>query len=92
MPRVGHLDRHFYNWRSKYSGMEVADAKHLKALETENARLKKLLAEALLGNEVTKDVLSKMYGPPRVRKGRLARRAGFCTNVSGLLIGRCPWP
>ena len=49
----------YYLWRSKFGGMDVSDAKRLKALESENARLKKLLAEALLENEVTKEVLRK---------------------------------
>lgn len=51
----------FYNWRSKYGGMEVSEAKRLKELETENAKLKKLLAEKLLENEAMKDVLSKKW-------------------------------
>jgi len=49
----------FYNWRSKYAGLEVNEAKRLKDLESENNRLKKLLAEKLLENEAMKDVLSK---------------------------------
>jgi putative transposase len=59
--RHGFSEASFYLWRSKYGGMEVADAKRLKALESENARLKKLLAEALLENEVTKEVLRKKW-------------------------------
>jgi putative transposase len=59
--RHGFSEASFYLWRSKYGGMEVADAKRLKALEAENARLKKLLAEALLENEVTKEVLRKKW-------------------------------
>ena len=49
-----------YNWRSKYGGMEVSDAKRLKELESENTKLKKLLAEKLLETEALKDVLSKI--------------------------------
>lgn len=49
----------FYNWRSKYAGLEVSEAKRLKELEHENAKLKKLLAEKLLENEAMRDVLSK---------------------------------
>ena len=45
----------------KFGGMDVSDAKRLKVLESENARLKKLLAEALLENEVTKEVLRKKW-------------------------------
>ena len=51
----------FYNWRSKYTGLEVNEAKRLKDLESENNRLKKLLAEKLLENEAMKDVLSKKW-------------------------------
>ena len=55
--RHGFSEASFYLWRSRYGGMEVSDAKRLKALEAENTRLKKLLAEAVLENEVTKEVL-----------------------------------
>lgn len=51
----------FYNWRSKYAGLEVKEAKRLKDLESENNRLKKLLAEKLLENEAMKDVLSRKW-------------------------------
>ena len=59
--KYGFSDGSFYTWRSKFGGMDVSDAKRLKALESENARLKKLLAEALLENEVTKEVLRKKW-------------------------------
>ena len=49
----------FYKWKAKYGGLEVSDAKRLKALESENAKLKKLLAEAMLDNAMLKDVASK---------------------------------
>ena len=65
----GFSEASFYLWRSKYGGMNVSDAKRLKALEAENTKLKKLLAEAMLENEVTKEALRKMYDPPRVCKG-----------------------
>ena len=51
----------FYNWKAKYDGLEVSDAKRLKALEGENAKLKKLLAEAMLDNAMLKDVASKKW-------------------------------
>ena len=57
--RHGFSEASYYLWHSKFGGMDVSDAKRLKALESENARLKKLLAEALLENEVTKEVLRK---------------------------------
>ena len=55
----GFSDASFYLWRSKFGGMDVSDAKRLKALEGENARLKKLLAESMLENEVTREALRK---------------------------------
>jgi len=57
----GFSDASFYLWRSKFGGMDVSDAKRLKALEVENARLKKLLAESMLENEVTREALRKKY-------------------------------
>jgi len=51
----------YYLWRSKFGGMSVSDAKRLKELETENTRLKKLLSESLLENEVTREVLRKKW-------------------------------
>ena len=51
----------FYNWRSKYAGLEVNVAKRLKSLELENNQLKKLLAEKLKESKALKDVLSKKW-------------------------------
>jgi putative transposase len=51
----------FYKWKAKYGGLEVSDAKRLKALEDENARLKKLLADAMLDNAMLKEVASKKW-------------------------------
>ena len=51
----------FYNWRSKYAGQEDNEAKRLRGLESETAKLKKLLADKLLAVEVMKDVLSKEW-------------------------------
>ncbi len=51
----------FYNWRSKYAGLEVNEAKRLRELELENNKLKKLLAEKLLENEAMKDALTKKW-------------------------------
>ena len=53
----GFSDASYYLWRSKFGGMRVSDAKRLKELEIENGRLKKLLADALRENEVTREVL-----------------------------------
>lgn len=57
----GFSEASYYLWRSKYGGMEVSDAKRLKSLEAENARLKKLLAESMLENEVTREALRKKW-------------------------------
>jgi len=51
----------FYNWRSKYSGMELSDLKKMCELEDENNRLKKLVAELSLDNQALKSVLSKKW-------------------------------
>lgn len=57
----GISDATYYNWRSKYGGMEVSDAKRLKALEDENKKLKQMLADSMLENMAIKDVLSKKW-------------------------------
>ena len=51
----------FYKWKSKYGGLEVNEAKRLRALEVENSKLKRLLADAMLDNAALKDVLSKKW-------------------------------
>ena len=51
----------FYKWKSKFGGMDVSDAKRLRALEDENAKLKKLLAETMLDNAILKDVTSRKW-------------------------------
>ena len=55
----GISDATLYTWKSKYGGLEVSEARRLKSLEDENRRLKKLLAEAVLGNAALKDLLGK---------------------------------
>jgi putative transposase len=51
----------FYKWKAKFGGMDVSDAKRLKALEDENAKLKKLLAESMLDIAILKDVNSRKW-------------------------------
>ena len=51
----------FYNWKSKFGGMDVSEARRLKALEGENAKLKRLLADTMLDNAALKDLLSKKW-------------------------------
>lgn len=57
--RHGFSEASYYPWRNKFGGMSVPDAKRLKELETENTRLKKLLAEQMFEKEVIQDVLRK---------------------------------
>lgn len=57
----GFSEASFYLWRSKFGGMDVSDAKRLKSLEAENGKLKKLLAESMLENEVIKEALRKKW-------------------------------
>jgi putative transposase len=57
----GMSDATFYNWKSKYGGLEVSEAKRLRALEAENAKLKRLLADAMLDNAALKDLLGKKW-------------------------------
>jgi putative transposase len=51
----------FYKWKAKYGGLDVSDARRLKALEAENAKLKRLLADAMLDNVMLKDIASKKW-------------------------------
>jgi putative transposase len=57
--RHGISQQTFYRWKSKYGGMEIPDAQKLKALEDENRRLKRLLAESMLDVSALKDLLGK---------------------------------
>jgi putative transposase len=59
--KYGISDATFYKWRSRYGGMEVSDARRLKALEDENRRLKKLLAESMLDASTLKEMLGKNF-------------------------------
>ena len=51
----------FYNWRSKYAGLEINKAKRMRKLESENSRLKRLLAEKAIENKAMRDALSKKW-------------------------------
>ena len=51
----------FYKWKARYGGMDVSEARRLKALEDENAKLKRMLAEAMLDNVALKDLLGKKW-------------------------------
>lgn len=59
--RHGFSEASYYLWRSKFGGMSVPDAKRLKELESENARLKKILAENMLELEISREVIRKKW-------------------------------
>jgi putative transposase len=59
--KYGMSEATLYNWKGKYGGMEVSDAKRLKALEEENSKLKKLLAESLLDASALRALLAKKW-------------------------------
>jgi len=59
--RHGVSEATIYNWKSKYGGLEVSEARRLKAIEDENATLKRLLADAMLDKAALKDLLSKKW-------------------------------
>jgi|1185.fasta_scaffold24568_1 putative transposase len=59
--KLGVSEQTFYRWKQKYGGMEVSDARRLKALEEENRRLKKLVADQALDMQILKEVLAKKW-------------------------------
>jgi putative transposase len=59
--RHGISEATIYNWKAKYGGMEVSEAKRLRSLEDENAKLKRLLADTMLDNAALKDLLAKNW-------------------------------
>ncbi len=59
--KLGISEQTFYRWKQKYGGMEVSDARRLKALEEENRRLKKLVADQALDVQILKEVLAKKW-------------------------------
>lgn len=59
--RQGISSATFYNWKAKFGGMDVSEAKRLRALEDENAKLKRLLADAMLDQAALKELLSKKW-------------------------------
>ena len=59
--RHGVSEATIYNWKAKYGGLEVSEAKRLRSLEDENAKLKRLLAEAMLDIAVLKDISAKKW-------------------------------
>ena len=76
----------FYDWRSKYSVMEVNEAKWFKELESDNSKLKKMLADKLLEVEAMKDVLSKKWWRQQQENLLLAIWLMHLSSVNGLLV------
>jgi putative transposase len=68
VPQIGVSEATFYSGKAKYGGLEISEAKRLKGLESENAKLKKLLADAMLDNAALKDLLAKMVTPTAKRE------------------------
>jgi putative transposase len=59
--RLGVTETTFYRWRQKYAGLEVNEAKRLRELEQENGRLKRMVADLMLDNQILRDVNSKKW-------------------------------
>jgi putative transposase len=59
--RLGVTEQSFYRWRRKYGGLEVNEAKRLRELELENGRLKRVVADLVLDNQMLRDVNSKKW-------------------------------
>jgi putative transposase len=59
--KYGMSDATYYNWKARYAGMTVSDLRRLKALESENRRLKQIVAEQVLDNQTLKELLSKNF-------------------------------
>jgi putative transposase len=79
LPQARHLGSDVLQIQAKFGGMEVSDARRLKALEDENARLKKLLAEQMLDNAILKDVAAKnVWSAPSVQ--------GFATSLTTIPV------
>lgn len=90
MPPLRHRLSDFYKWKLKFGGLEVSKARRLRSLEEENARLKKLLADAMLVNAALKDLASKCMTRPAHAMDRWVVTVPVCTNGSGLSrVDRC---
>jgi putative transposase len=90
----------FYTWKSKYGGLEISEAKRLRALEAENAKMKRLLADAMLNNAALKDLLGKngdarcwpRGGGSSARRVRDERAAGVPCDCRGPVEYALPAP
>jgi putative transposase len=88
--RHGISEATIYNWKAKYGGMEVSEAKRLRSLEDENAKLKRLLADAMLDNAAMKDLLTK-NGDARRTSGSGCSSPGSSRDerAAGVSCDRC---
>ena len=78
-----------YAWKAKFGGMDVSDAQKLRALEAENAKLKRLLAEQMIDNAGLKDLLAKKMVTPAQRREAVAHLIAGCQmSASGVPGGR----
>lgn len=96
--RHGILSATFYKWKARYGGLEVSEAKRLRTLEDENARLKTLLADAMLDNAMLKELSSKNVSARRQAKCRRpcpgivrAERASGVSDCRRVAPGRSVW-
>lgn len=81
----GISDATYYNWKSKYGGMEASDVKRLKELEEENRRLKQMYAELSLDHKLLKDVIEKSCKASRsTRTGELPEAGAWCQHPQSL--------
>ena len=78
-----------YNWKAKYGGMDVSDAKRLKALEDENAKLKKLLAESMLDASALRELLEKTGKARRQARGCRSPADGVPDERAAGLLPDC---
>jgi putative transposase len=98
--RHGISEATFYAWKAKFGGLDVSEARRLKALEDENTKLKKLLADAMLDNVALKDLLAKNGDARRQARGgrssvpilRDERAAGVCRHGGRPKHGPVPQP
>lgn len=74
----------FYNWKNKFGGIDVSETGRLRALENQNHKLKKLLAESMLDNAVSKDLLSKKMVTSAAKREAVVPDDRLCTDDGAL--------
>jgi len=84
----GMSDARYYNWKSKHGGLEVSEAKRLRTLETANANLKWLLANAMLDNAALQDLLGKKSRRPLLAASLFGRRCHETRQYRSVSVGR----